>query len=518
MARVSGVSLRAALAFAFVLSAGPASAGPSPKRWPQFRGPNGEGICDECRPPIRFGREVNQRWKTPVPPGTSSPVVWDEHVFLTALEDGRLWTIALSARDGRERWRRAAPMVELEKVHVLTSNAAATAATDGRRVYVYFGSFGLLSYDFDGREQWRLPLPTPPMRHGTATSPIVRAGKVILQRDGNSAASEVLAVDGRTGAIAWRAPRPVLRESYSTPMLWAQGDREDLITVSNGRVVALDPEDGKERWWASGVTFQPVTLAVAGEGLLFVSSSGVGTPQEPLGLPTWADLVRDHDANKDGRLAPEEVPADLGIHTRKEVPKEVPGNFMAIRSVVKMADDRADKDGLTTSAEWDGMNAFVTANENNVIAIRPGGRGNVTETHVAWKAQTGISELPSPLLYRGRLWFVRNGGMVTSYEPATGRVVLDRKRLDAGGQYAASLVAANGRIFAASEPGIVSVFDAADTLSVAARADLGERIMATPALAGDTLFIRTEGHLWAFRDRDVRSRDRGQSAPAPSSR
>jgi outer membrane protein assembly factor BamB len=344
-----------------------------------------------------------------------------------------------------------------------------------------------------------MPLATPPTRHGTVTSPIVRVGKVILQRDGNSPASEVIAVDGRTGAVAWRAARPVLRESYSTPMLWGTGGADELITVSNGRVVALDPDDGSERWWASGVTFQPVTLAVAGEGLLFVSSSGVGTPQEPLGLPTWAEMVRDHDANGDGRIAPEEVPEDAGIHTRKEIPVEVPGNFMGFRRVVRMFDK--DKDGQTTQAEWDGVGAFVTANANNVMALRPGGRGDVTATHVAWKAQTGIPELPSPLLYRGRLWFVRNGGMVTSYEPATGKVMLDRQRLDAGGHYAASPVAANGHVFAASEPGVITVFEARDTLAVKARADLGERIFATPALVGDTLYVRTEGHLWAFRSR-----------------
>lgn len=499
MSRVSGVSLRGAFAMAFLLAAAGAPAGPSPARWPQFRGPNGAGVCAECRPPIRFGPGLSQRWKTAVPPGHSSPVVWDDHVFVTALEGGRLWTIALSARDGRERWRRAAPAVKLDTVHPLSSPAASTPATDGQRVYVYFGSFGLLGYDFGGRELWRIPLPVPPTRHGTVTSPILRAGKVILQRDGNSPASEVLAVDGRTGAIAWRAPRPVLRESYATPMLWGQGGAEELITVSNGRVVALDPNDGSERWWASGVTFQPVTLAVAGEGLLFVSSSGVGTPQEPLGLPTWAELLRDHDANGDGRIAPAEVPEDAGIHTRTEVPVEVPGNFMAIRRVVTMFD--RDKDGLTTQTEWDGVGAFVTANANNVMALRAGGRGDVTQTHVAWTAQTGIPELPSPLVYRGRLWFVRNGGMVTSYEPATGRVVLDRKRLDAGGHYAASPVAAGGRIFAASEAGIISVFEASDTLAVVARADLGERIFATPALVGDTLYVRTEGHVWAFRSR-----------------
>jgi outer membrane protein assembly factor BamB len=497
MSRVSGVPLRAALGLAFLLGVAGAFAGPSPARWAQFRGPNGAGVCEECRPPIRFGPDLNQRWKTPVPPGHSSPVVWDDHVFMTAVEGGRLWTVALSARDGRERWRRAAPTVALEKIHSLNSPAASTPATDGQRVYVYFGSFGLLSYDFDGREQWRIPLPTPPMRHGTSTSPIVTAGKVILQRDGNSPESEVLAVDGRTGAIAWRAARPLLRESYATPMIWAHGGVEELITVSNGRVVAHDPRDGTERWWASGVTFQPVTLAVAGESLLFVSSSGVGTPQEPLGFPTWPDLLRDHDANRDGRLAPEEVPEDVGIHTRKEVPREVPGNFIAIQRVLKNSDD--DKDGLITKAEWEGRLAFVEANANNVMALRPGGRGDVTRTHVAWKAQTGIPELPSPLFYRGRLWFVRNGGMVTSYEAATGRVILDRRRLDAGGQYAASLIGAAGHIFAASEPGVISVFQASDTLAVVGRADLGERIFATPALVGDTLYVRTEGHAWAFR-------------------
>ena len=493
------VSLRGALILAFLLGVADGSAGPSPARWAQFRGPNGAGVCEACRPPIRFGRDLNQRWKTPVAPGHSSPVVWDDHLFVTAVEGGRLWTISLSARGGKERWRRAAPKVALEEMHELNSPAASTPATDGQRVYVYFGSFGLLAYDFDGRERWRIPLPTPPMRHGTSTSPIVRNGRVFLQRDGNSPASEILAVDGRTGAVAWRAPRPLLRESYATPMFWDQGGVEELVTVSNGRVVAHDPSDGKERWWASGVTFQPVTLAVAGEGLLFVSSSGVGTPQEPLGLPTWPELLRDHDANGDGRIAIEEVPEDAGIVTRQEVATDVPGNIMHIRRVMKMFD--TDKDGLTTHTEWEGLGAFVTANANNVMALRPGGWGDVTKTHVAWTAQTGIPELPSPLFYRGRLWFVRNGGMVTSYEPATGKVVLDRQRLDAGGHYAASLVAANGHIFAASEPGVITVFEARDTLEVLARNELGERILATPALVGDTMYVRTEGHVWAFRSR-----------------
>ncbi len=480
-----------------IVKGSPGGAAPSNARWPQFRGPNGSGICEECRPPVRFGPGLNKLWKTSLPPGHSSPVVWGNHIFLTAVEDGRLWTICLARANGQERWRRPAPAQALEKVHAFSSPAASTPATDGERVYAYFGSFGVLAYDLEGREVWRVPLATPPTQYGTASSPIVRGGTVILQRDGSSAASEVLALDGRTGRVAWTAPRPTLGESFSTPMLWARTGAEELIVVGNGRVVAYDPENGRENWWAAGVTFAPVAVAVSGEGLLFVSSSGAGSPQDPIDIPTWHDLLRDYDANGDGRLAVGEVPESVGIHLRKEVPREVPGNFLPLPRVLSMADQ--DGDGVCTKAEWDGLGAFLAANENNVMALRPGGRGNSTATHLAWKAQRGISEMPSPLAYRGRLWFVRNGGMVTSYEAATGRVILDHQRLGAEGQYVASPVAAGGRIFAASETGTITVFTAGDTLEVLARNELGERITATPAIAADLLYVRTEGGLWAFR-------------------
>ena len=336
---------------------------------------------------------------------------------------------------------------------------------------------------------------TPPTNYGTATSPIVAGRNVILQRDGNSTASELRAVDGRTGRTVWTAPRPTLKESYSTPMRWVHAGGEDVITVGNGRVTAYDPKDGRERWWVTGVTVQPAALAVAGEGLLFVSSPGSGGGDAV--VPAWADLLRDHDANADGRLAMDEVPGSTGIHLRKEVPRDVPGNFLAMRRILGMADQ--DKDGDCTQAEWDAFSAFVTANQSNVLALRPGGQGNATESHLAWKGRRGIGEMPSPLVYRGRLWLVRNGGMVTSYEPPTGRVILDGQRLGAEGQYTASPVAAGGLIFAAGEQGTVTVFGARDSLEIRARNDLGERILATPALAGDTLYVRTEKHLWAFR-------------------
>src|SRR5687768_5323240 len=301
MARVSA----AVLALLSVLPVTGRGAPPE-MTWPQFRGPNGSGVCHRCRPPVVFGPGQRQLWKVAVPPGHSSPVLWNDHVFLTAVEGGRLWTIALRTRDGRERWRRAAPVETLEKVHAFSSPAAPTPATDGTRVYVYFGSFGLLAYDFAGKEVWRHPLETPPTKYGTASSPIVHGEHVIVQRDGNSTSSELRAVDRRTGRTAWTAPRPTLQESFSTPMVWVHPGGEDLITVANGRVTAHDPATGRERWSARGVTHQPAALAVAGNGLLFASSPcGGGGVVE---VPAWSDLVRVHVKNGDGALTAPEVP------------------------------------------------------------------------------------------------------------------------------------------------------------------------------------------------------------------
>jgi outer membrane protein assembly factor BamB len=153
---------------------------------------------------------------------------------------------------------------------------------------------------------------------------------------------------------------------------------------------------------------------------------------------------------------------------------------------------------VVNKGEWDAFLAFLRSNEDNVLAIRPGGSGDSSKSHVAWKASRGISEMPSPLFYRGRLYFVRDGGMVTSYTPDSGRVVLDRQRLGTLGQYVASPIAADGRIYAASEAGTIVVFRAGDTLEVLARNDLGESITATPAIADHKLYVRTANHLWAF--------------------
>jgi outer membrane protein assembly factor BamB len=465
-------------------------------QWSRFRGPNGSGVSETDKPPTTFGPSSNRLWQAVVPPGHSSPVIWGDHIFLTAVENNTLVVVALRRRDGRLLWRRVAPSEQVEKVHPFSNAAASTPATDGQRVYTYFGSYGLLAHDFTGKEVWRKPLTAPPTQFGAATSPIVLDGRVILQRDGNDGRSELLAFDARTGALAWQTPRPLLRESWSTPIVWKHHGRDEIITVGSNRLVAYSASDGAERWWVGGLTPQPITCAVLGEGMLFASSTYSGSPLEPLDVPRWDTLVERHDANKDGMLAVTEMPREEGVHLRPELPKSMPGAFLSWPEAMAMVD--ANKDGVVNKGEWDAFQAFLRSNEDNVLAIRPGGSGDSSNSHVAWKADRGLSEMPSPLFYRGRLYFVRDGGMVTSYTADSGRVVLDRRRLGTLGQYVASPVAADGRIYAASETGTIVVFRASDKLEVLARNDLGESITATPAIADHKLYVRTAKHLWAF--------------------
>ena len=173
---------------------------------------------------------------------------------MTGVENSTLVVIALRRRDGMLLWRQRVPSDQLENVHPFSNPAASTPATDGQRVYTYFGSYGLLAYDFTGKEVWRKPLPAPPTQFGAATSSIVFEGRVILQLDGNDGHSELLAFDARTGDPVWRTPRPLLRESWSTPIVWTHDGRDEIITVGSNRLTADLVSDGAERWWVGGLT------------------------------------------------------------------------------------------------------------------------------------------------------------------------------------------------------------------------------------------------------------------------
>ena len=148
--------------------------------------------------------------------------VWADRIFLTGVSDARLETLCVARRDGRVLWRRPAPAEKIEATHRISNPAASTPATDGERVYVYYGSFGLLCYDFEGREQWTRPLPPPVVEFGTGTTPILAGDLLILNCD-QDLGSYLLAADKRTGKDVWKIDRAEFRRGFATPFVWRHG-------------------------------------------------------------------------------------------------------------------------------------------------------------------------------------------------------------------------------------------------------------------------------------------------------
>ena len=130
--------------------------------------------------------------------------------------------------------------------------------------------------------------------------------------------------------------------------------------------------------------------------------------------------------------------------------------------------------------------------------MRAPGEGDVTGTHVTWKAKRGVATVPSPLFYRGRIHLIQDGGRATCYDAKTGQPLYEQERLEVLGQYWASPIAADGKIYFASTRGNIAVIEAADSVKVLARNKLEERIDATPAIADNKFYVRTAKHLWAF--------------------
>jgi hypothetical protein len=187
--------------------------------WDRFRGPNGSGIADGRPLPREIGPDKNVVWKTATPAGKSSPVLTRDRIFLTGHDKGVLLTLAFDRATGKELWRREAPGNRDEKRNKLNDPAAPTPATDGSNVYVFFAGYGLLSYDRDGKERWKLPLGPFTNFHGMAASPVLVDGKVVMVCDQDEQAY-VLAVDRNTGKQVWKVDRPEMVHSFSTPIAY----------------------------------------------------------------------------------------------------------------------------------------------------------------------------------------------------------------------------------------------------------------------------------------------------------
>ncbi len=481
----------------------------SPARWPQFRGPGGLGIAAEgMKLPAEFGPDKNVLWKTALPHGHSSPCVWDDRIYVTGCdkdaktpETQKLETLCIDRASGKILWRMAAPATTLEKVHELNNLASSSTATDGERVYSYFGSYGLLCYDRDGNELWKKKLSPIPGGFGSGTSPIV-AGDLVLLNTGTMFSLSLLAVNGQTGEKVWQKDRSRGRSTglWSSPVARACDGGHEVIVVGGASMVAYNLADGSERWQVNGLPAISLNTPAIGDGLAYFSlTNPIGDGDNVFKLGAFADALKVYDKDTDGKIAVTEIPENLTTFGRGRDDKA--GDWSPLRSFVRSFD--RDRDGQLVADEWQkaadslAKTAEGVQTQIGVVAVRLDGKGDVSSTNVAWKQTKSVPEVPSPLCYHGRVYLVSEKGILTCRESATGRE-LYRQRLETRGTCYASPVACDGKVIVASDGGTVIVFKAGDEFQELANIPFGEAILATPALVDNKIYLRTEGHLYAF--------------------
>ncbi len=213
----------------------------------------------------------------------------------------------------------------------------------------------------------------------------------------------------------------------------------------------------------------------------------------------WKMTVEEFDRNHDNQIQRDEMTEGFGFIQRPELPRDNPGYAMPIGNMdalQRMLDH--DKNGVISEAEWmQVMAGFAARSHPTLTAILPGATQDARPSHVAWEISRGIPETSSLLHCQGRLYLLRDGGVLTCLEAATGRELF-RERIGASGQYIASPVAAGDKIIAVSVPGVVTIIQVGDELKVLGRSDFHEKIYATLAIVDNKIYLRTTGYLYAL--------------------
>jgi outer membrane protein assembly factor BamB len=445
--------------------------------WPQFRGANARGTSETTNLPVQFGPRKNVIWKTDLPPGHSSPVLSADRIFVTAFDADKLYVIAMDRANGRVLWRREVPRPRKQELHKSNSPTSPSVATDGKNTFAFFTDFGLISHGPDGEERWRLPLGPFNNPFGMGASPILANEKVIQVCDSETG-SFLIAVDQKTGKVVWRVERPDMTRGFSTPVVYQpKAGALQVLAAGTNRFIAYDVETGKEIWSVRGLTWQmKPTPVVDGDVAYVLGWAGGADHGNQENIPALVNILKDHDVNKDGRLAVTEIPPRY----RRD-----------------LAESDFDHDGFFDEREWD---KFVEKRSsiNSVMAVRLGGGGDMTATSVLWRYYKSLPNATSPVFYRNVLYLVKEGGIVTALDAATGTVLKQGRITGALDFFYSSPVAADGKIYAASQSGLVAVIQAGKDWEILAVNDMDDEVFATPAPLDQRLYLRTRNALYCF--------------------
>jgi outer membrane protein assembly factor BamB len=447
-------------------------------QWERFRGPNGTGISDNGALPTEFGAKKNLVWRVDLPPGHSSPIVSDGRIYLTGVENDRIYTFCLDPANGRTLWKREAPRPRHEKLNSLNNPASPTPTSDGSNVFVFFPDFGLMSYTRDGKERWRLPMGPFSNVYGIGVSPVLADDVVVLVIDQDKS-SFIVAVGQNDGKLRWQKPRPEALSGASTPVVVKRAGKPSLILApASFRMDVYSAHDGEAEWWVRGLPSEMKCVPIIVGDLVYIA--GFNTPENDPGkqiaLPTWKELLERSDTNKDGVIQKSEV---TDAHTKRYY------DFID-----------TDGSGAIEEDEWN-LHLAVMSAENGLYVFRMGSRGDATASLV-WKYQRSVPQLPSPVVYRDVVYMLNDRGVLTTLDRAKGEMLKQDRVRGQSDNYYASPVAGDGKIFIASHNGVVAVLRAGGQQELLAANTLDEEIFATPAIAGGHLYVRTVSALYCF--------------------
>ena len=416
--------------------------------WPQFRGPNGDGVVEDAQVPARFGEEQNLSWKTTVPGrGWSSPVVSDQTIWVTTAVEVEADPTEIKARmkrsgvkDREMKSRSVAQSIELkllgyqldngklsheillekyddpDAIHALNSYASPTPVIDGGNIYCHFGTYGTFCVDRQSdRVIWNYH---SPIVHavGPGSSPIIEGDLLILIHDGCKE-QVVLAVDKKSGSVVWKTARPEMdaqdgdhKKAFCTPVaITDPSGQRQLICMASHYMVSYRPGDGKELWRCyHGKGFSVVPRPVYHDGVVFFST-GFSKP--------------------------------------------------------------------------------------HLVAVRVDGEGDVSSTHVKWRQEKGMPQKPSPVLHRGLIYVIADNGVAVCLRETDGSVVW-KKRI--GGNFSSSPMVVGQSLLMCSQEGVVTVLSLGEEATVIGENQLDSQIMSSPAVVENSLIIRTSQSLYRF--------------------
>jgi outer membrane protein assembly factor BamB len=397
------------------------------EHWPQWRGPQLNGISGEKNLPVKWSTTENVTWKLAMPAWSgSTPIVWGDHLFLN-VSDGKemsLWNI--DRTKGGVRWKR--PLGGGDRRMMKQNMSSPSPVTDGTLVWVMTGTGILKAFDFNGKELWMRDIQQDYGRFGLqwgyASSPLLFENALyvqVLHGMHTDDPSYLLRIDKMSGKTIWRVERPTRArfespDAYTTPALLRHAGGTEVVITGGDVVTGHDPATGKELWRADG------------------------------------------------------------LNPRND------GSYRIVASPIVH-----------------GELLFAPSRERPLLALKPGGRGDVTSSHVLWSFNNG-PDVPTPVTDGTYLYSINDRGIMFVLEAKTGKTVYGPQRLRSA-TYSGSAVLADGKIYITDEDGVTSVIQSGPKFSLLAENDLGDYTLSSPAISEGQIFVRTAAALYAIGQR-----------------